>query len=63
MNRVVVPERDRTSRRDGYIEAVTVVHFVELVLGLEVSQLGIGQHGFRNSPEKIPCSDNQLLYA
>lgn len=33
-----------TRRRDGYIEAVTVVHFVELVFRLDVTQLGIGQH-------------------
>lgn len=41
-----------TPSGDGYIETVTVVHFVELVFRLDVTQLGIGQHGQGGFPLK-----------
>lgn len=39
--------QDSSGGRDGHIEAVAVVDFVELVLWLDVAQLGIGEHGIR----------------
>jgi hypothetical protein len=45
MNGVVVAKRDGARRSDGHIEAVAVYDFVEFVLRLEISQLGISQHG------------------
>ncbi|CEJ49112.1 hypothetical protein XAB3213_4960002 [Xanthomonas citri pv. bilvae] len=63
MDRVVVAERDRSGGRDGYIEAVTVIHLVELVLRLEVAQLGIGQHGSRPDSAQIPRSENRPILA
>ena len=45
VDRKVVAESNRPRRRAGYIEDVTVVHFVEFIFRLDVTQLGIGQHG------------------
>src|SRR5699024_4874375 len=41
---VVVTERDRPGWSHGHIETFPVIHLVELVPGLEIAQLGIGQH-------------------
>ncbi|MBV5798961.1 hypothetical protein KUT57_20665, partial [Pseudomonas aeruginosa] len=35
------------------------LHLVELVLGLEISKLGIGEHGFHYFHEKIPCPEKR----
>lgn len=41
---VAVAKRYRTCRRDSCIQAVTVICLVQLVLRLEVAQIGISQH-------------------
>lgn len=57
VNRVVVSEGSGSCRCHRHIESITVVHFVEFVLGLQISRLGIGQYA-----KGLPGDKNTMIF-